>query len=96
MLAHPNPKRVYVGGGGEGATIREVLRHKSVEKVVMVDIDEVAVETCKQFLTKHHAGAFDDPRLELIVPSFFSLHILLHISHVNYLQPIALFIVVVV
>ena len=41
MMLHPNPKNVYIGGGGEGATMREVLRHKSVEKCVMVDIDEV-------------------------------------------------------
>eukprot|EP00879_Flechtneria_rotunda_P031647 GHRR01034594.1.p1 GENE.GHRR01034594.1~~GHRR01034594.1.p1 ORF type:complete len:119 (+),score=27.88 GHRR01034594.1:137-493(+) len=41
MLMHPNPKTVFICGGGEGATAREVLRHKSVEKVVMVDIDQV-------------------------------------------------------
>jgi predicted membrane-bound spermidine synthase len=41
LMLHPNPKNVYIGGGGEGATMREVLRHKSVEKCVMVDIDEV-------------------------------------------------------
>lgn len=41
MLAHHNPKTVYVGGGGEFGTTREILRHKSVEKVVMVDIDKV-------------------------------------------------------
>ena len=35
MLMHPNPKTVYIGGGGEGSTAREVLRHKSVEKCVM-------------------------------------------------------------
>merc|ERR1719230_321586 len=40
MLFHPNPKNVYIGGGGEGSTAREVLRHKSVEKCVMVDIDD--------------------------------------------------------
>lgn len=66
MIAHPNPKVVFVAGGGEGATIREVLRHKSVEKVVMVDIDKEVVDLCKQYLTNHHQGAFDDPRLELI------------------------------
>lgn len=35
LLAHPNPKSVYIGGGGEGSTAREVLRHKSVERCVM-------------------------------------------------------------
>jgi len=65
MLAHPNPKTVFVGGGGEGATIREIFRHKSVEKVVMADIDEVVVKTSRDHLPTHHAGAYSDPRLEL-------------------------------
>jgi len=65
MLAHPEPKTVFIGGGGEGATAREVLRHKSVERVVMVDIDKEVVEQCREHLLKHHAGSFDDPRLEL-------------------------------
>ena len=43
MITHTNPKRILIIGGGEGATLREVLRHKSVEDVVMVDIDEELV-----------------------------------------------------
>lgn len=66
MIAHPGPRAVFVAGGGEGATIREVLRHRSVEKVVMVDIDREVVEVCKKYLPNHHQGSFDDPRLELI------------------------------
>lgn len=66
MLLHPNPKRVYIGGGGEGATAREVLRHKSVEKCVMVDIDEHVVEFCKEHLEENKA-AFADPRLEVVI-----------------------------
>eukprot|EP00548_Thalassiothrix_antarctica_P019925 CAMPEP_0194194024 /NCGR_PEP_ID=MMETSP0154-20130528/75356_1 /TAXON_ID=1049557 /ORGANISM="Thalassiothrix antarctica, Strain L6-D1" /LENGTH=378 /DNA_ID=CAMNT_0038918413 /DNA_START=14 /DNA_END=1151 /DNA_ORIENTATION=+ len=44
------PKSVFIGGGGELATAREVLRHKSVERCVMVDIDGKVIEVCKQFL----------------------------------------------
>ena len=66
MIAHPNPRSVFVAGGGEGATIREALRHESVERVVMVDIDEKVVELCRRYLPNHHHGSFDDPRLELI------------------------------
>lgn len=64
MLLHPNPKRVYIGGGGEGSTAREVLKHKSVEKCVMVDIDGEVVRFCKENL-EENAEAFADPRLEL-------------------------------
>ena len=65
MISHPNPKSVFVAGGGEGATIREALAHPSVERVTMVDIDRVVVELCRKHLPDHHRGSFDDPRLDL-------------------------------
>ena len=67
MIAHPAPARVFVAGGGEGATIREALRHKSVERVTMVDIDAKVVDLCREHLPNHHRGAFDDPRVELVI-----------------------------
>jgi spermidine synthase len=66
MLAHPHPRRVLVCGGGEGAPLREVLRHPSVEAVVMVDIDRELVDLCRRHLPAWHAGAFDDPRVEVV------------------------------
>ena len=65
MITHPNPRKVAIIGGGEGATLREALKHKSVEKVVMVDIDDELIELSKKYLGKWHRGAFEDPRLEL-------------------------------
>ena len=67
MILHPNPKRVLILGGGEGATLREVLKHKSVKEVVMVDIDGEVVDFCKEHLEMFHKGAFDDPRTTLII-----------------------------
>ena len=66
MTAHANPKRVMVAGGGEGATVREVLRHEGVEEVVMVDLDREVVDLCKEHLPNHHQGSFDDPRVTLL------------------------------
>jgi spermidine synthase len=66
MVAHPSPRRVFIAGGGEGATAREILRHSSVESVVMVDIDREAVAACRSHLAEFHQGAFDDPRLTLV------------------------------
>jgi spermidine synthase len=66
MLFHPNPAAIFIGGGGEGGTLREVLTHKSVERAVMIDLDRRVVELCRQYLPQHHQGAFDDPRLELL------------------------------
>ena len=66
MLMHSNPRTVFIGGGGEGGTLREVLAHRSVERVVMLDLDQEVVELCRRFLPQHHQGSFDDPRVELI------------------------------
>jgi spermidine synthase len=65
MLTHPRPERVFIAGGGEGATLREVLAHKTVKKAVMVDIDEEVVNLCRRYLPSWHQNAFDDPRTEL-------------------------------
>ncbi len=66
MLAHPEPRRVLVCGGGEGAPLREILRHPSVEAVAMVDLDAELVALCREHLPSWHAGAFDDPRVRLL------------------------------
>jgi len=65
MLTHPRPERVFIAGGGEGATLREVLAHKTVKRAVMVDIDEEVVSLCRRLLPSWHQKAFDDPRTEL-------------------------------
>ena len=66
MLCHPNPKEVFIGGGGEGGTLREVLAHTSVERATMVDLDPEVVALCKKYLPNHHLGSFDDPRTNLL------------------------------
>ena len=66
MLTHPHPRRVAIIGGGEGATAREVLKHRCVEEVVMVDLDYEVVELAKRRLRFMHRGAFNDPRLRLM------------------------------
>jgi len=66
MLCHPAPKSVFIGGAGEGSTAREVLKHNTVERCVMVDIDGEVVDFCKRVLPQN-AQAFADPRLMLII-----------------------------
>ncbi|AIE86236.1 fused MFS/spermidine synthase [Fimbriimonas ginsengisoli] len=66
MTLHPNPKKVLVCGGGEGATLREALKHNTVEKAVMVDIDEELVDMVKVHMPEWHQGAFEDPRTTLV------------------------------
>jgi spermidine synthase len=67
MLLHGSPGRVLILGGGEGATAREVLRWKTVDRVCMVDIDGEVVDACRKHMTAMHRGAFDDSRLEVII-----------------------------
>ncbi|QTA37939.1 polyamine aminopropyltransferase [Thermosipho ferrireducens] len=65
MFLHPNPRKVLVIGGGDGGSVREVLKHKSVEKVIMCEIDEMVVEAAKKYLPLT-ASKLDDPRVELV------------------------------
>jgi len=67
MLHAPEPpRRVAILGGGEGAPLREVLRHRSVDLASMVDIDPVVVEACGRWLPEWSAGAFSDPRARVV------------------------------
>jgi len=65
MLAHPNPRDILIIGGGEGATLREVLGHTSVRSATMIDIDRELVDLCREYLLSWHQRAFDDPRVRL-------------------------------
>lgn len=67
LFAHGQAKRVLIIGGGDGGILREVARHPEVEHITMVEIDATVVDMCKTFLPKHSNGAFDDPRLTLII-----------------------------
>ena len=67
LISHRNPRRVLVLGGGEGATIREILRWKTINKVTMIDIDGDVVEACQKHLPEMHQNAFADPRVELLI-----------------------------
>ena len=66
MLAHEEPRDVLIIGGGEGATLREVLVHRSVKSVTMVDLDREVVELCREHLGAWHRGAFEDPRVRMV------------------------------
>ncbi len=64
MLLNPAFKNVLVIGGGDGGSVREILRHTQVEKVTMVEIDEAVVRASKEFLPSL-SGALEDPKLDL-------------------------------
>jgi len=66
MITHPHPEIILILGGGEGATLREVIKHPTVKNIVMVDIDEEFVKLCEKHLKKWHEGSFKDSRVKVI------------------------------
>ncbi|MFO0980803.1 MAG: hypothetical protein U1E76_03475 [Planctomycetota bacterium] len=67
MLAGPRAARVLILGGGEGATLREVLAHASVTSATMVDIDQDVVQACREHLPMFSRGSFEDARAQLVI-----------------------------
>jgi spermidine synthase len=65
MHAHPDPKRIIVIGGGDGGTVREVLKHDTVQKVYFVEIDEEVINISKKFFPTV-SYAIEDKRVEIM------------------------------
>ncbi len=64
-ITHPAPRSALVIGGGDGGAAEELLKHGSMERVVLAELDEGVVEAAKRHLGAIHRGAFDDPRLSV-------------------------------
>ena len=67
LFAHGKVKDVLIIGGGDGGMLREVCKHGNVEHITQVEIDDQVVEMCKEYLPNHSAGAYDDPRVEIVI-----------------------------
>ena len=65
-LAHPFPERVLILGGGDGGAAEELLKHGSVERVTLVDLDADVIEVARRELVGIHRGALDDPRVRVL------------------------------
>lgn len=77
LFTHPNPEQVLVVGGGDGGVIRELLKHPSIKKATLVDIDEKVIEYSKKFLPSI-AGQLDDARVNVQIGDGF-----MHIAQSN-------------
>jgi spermidine synthase len=66
LFTHPNPQKVLIIGGGDGGTLKQVLRHPSIEKAVLVEIDEMVVNASKRFFPSL-ATAFEHPKAQVLI-----------------------------
>ena len=66
MAVHPDIKNVLVIGAGDGGTVRELTKYKSIEKIDMVEIDRMVVDACKEFLPTV-ASKLSDPRVHIFI-----------------------------
>lgn len=75
MFAHPGPKHVAILGGAEGATLREVLKHQTVESALMIELDEELMQVCREYLPSFSDcsdlkgcadSCFDDERATIV------------------------------
>ena len=67
LMALPRPRDVLIIGGGDGGVLREVLRHGSVRRAVLCEIDAQVIELAQRYFPEISDGAFADPRVEIVI-----------------------------
>src|SRR5690606_13589173 len=67
IVAHGACRKVLIIGGGDGGILREVCRHSTVTSITQVEIDPAVIDLSRQYLPNHSQGAFEDPRLKLVI-----------------------------
>ena len=71
LLAHPNPGRVLIIGGGDGGSVREALKHPEAKSIELVEIDGMVIESSRKFFPALTVG-LDDPRVTVRVADGFA------------------------
>ena len=71
-LSHSRPQRALVVGGGDGGSAEELLKHPSIERVTLAEIDASVVDISRRHLANVHRGSLDDPRVDLRIEDGFA------------------------
>lgn len=71
LLAQDNPRNVLIIGGGDGGSVDEVLKHPSIEKIVLVELDSEVIRISRESFSKVHNDAFSHPKLEIVIEDGF-------------------------
>jgi len=66
LLAHPNPEKVLIIGGGDGGTLRETLKHPEVQEAILCEIDQDVIDASREFLPFTAVG-LDHPKAKIFV-----------------------------
>ena len=69
---HPCPERALILGGGDGGAAEELLKHPSIRRVTLVDLDAVVVNVARRELASIHRGALDDERVTVVCEDGFA------------------------
>lgn len=64
-IAHPQPRRALIIGGGDGGAAEELLKHPSIEHIRLAELDAEVVQVAREHLQAIHKGALDDPRVAI-------------------------------
>lgn len=65
-LVHPSPERALILGGGDGGAVEELIKHGTVRRVTLVELDGEVIEVARRELASIHRGALDDPRVRIL------------------------------
>lgn len=67
ILAHGEVRKVLIIGGGDGGILREALKHRTIDRVTLVEIDPAVIELTKTYIPSIPGKAFEDPRTDLVI-----------------------------
>lgn len=67
IFSQNKTQTVLIVGGGDGGLLREVLKHKSIVKVVLVEIDAAVIDLCSKYFPEHSLNSWQDPRVEVVI-----------------------------
>ena len=70
-VTHPQPERALIVGGGDGGSAEELLKHPSMKKVTLAELDVAVIDVARKYLGNVHRGSLDDPRVELKIGDGF-------------------------
>ena len=66
-VTHPSPRSALIIGGGDGGSVRQLLMHPSIERIVVCELDAAVIAMARRYLPRIHQGSLDDPRVELVI-----------------------------